>query len=483
MKKSEFPNEMEWDKIVEEAFSSDDVHIFSEHYSLRKQQMLRRNNMTHKKFNKKRGIGLVVAAAVAAVAIPTTIFAYEKLTFKIEKTAKYENTITIQIPSDEEATAEQGYMDFELGWIPDGFEYNEQDGKYRNAETNGGITAIFYKLPDDTTVEISLPFSADCETYETEGKTAFINYREPDVYFTDNKFTREIFVTFGDTNYVLDLFITSDISQEDMYKFIDNINLVPTDEKSYGTYIPWLEDNKNKGQTNNSSATKTDKKNISEEKIRQFEENKRNIGDTISYPFNGEGTHSGYDITLNSVELTDSFEGIHTDGCFREWDYSDLMDENGNIVENIRTGIKYGDGVNTNDEIVSEEVVPIHIMKVNVTYTNTSDVEQEFCIHPYFFTFRDGVPFSDWGYDSENEIGYFDSVMGRSRNYEHFSLDAAPEYRGEKNYIVLEAGESADVQLAYFVDDELKDEVYLDFRVSGGGTSPVDFGEYFFIGQ
>lgn len=472
MKKSEFPNEMKWDKIVEEAFSSDDEHIFSEHYSLRKQQMLRRNNMTHKKFNKKRGIGLVVAVAVAAVAIPTSIYAYDKLTAKIEKTANYENTVTIQTPVVDEGTAEQGYMDFELGWIPEGFEFSEQDGKYHNEETDGCITAIFYKLPDDTTVEISLPFSADYETYETEGKTAFVNYREP-MHFNDNPFTREIFVSFEDTSYVLRLHITKDISQEDMYKFIDNINLVPSDEMKYNTYIPWLED---KNTSEDNQVNQKPESNV-------FEENMRNIGDTISYPFEGEGTHSGYDITLNSVELTDSFDGIHTDACGWEYDYSEFMDGNGNVIENIRTGIKHGDGINTTDEIISEQSLPIHILKMNLTYTNTSDIAQDYIISPLMFIMEDGKPILLSETMNQGDISYYDTIEGMERRINMFSMEVAPEYSCDKNYIHLEKGESTDVQLAFFVDDNVKDKVYLDFRVSGGGHSPVDFGEYYFIGQ
>ena len=36
MNKNDFPNENEWKKIVEDAFSSDEEHIFSEHYKLNK---------------------------------------------------------------------------------------------------------------------------------------------------------------------------------------------------------------------------------------------------------------------------------------------------------------------------------------------------------------------------------------------------------------------------------------------------------------
>ena len=90
MNKNDFPDEKEWKKIVEDAFSSDEEHIFSEHYKLNKQQMLRRVTMTKKTFNKKRGLAVIAAAVAVTAAIPLSVFAYEKLTAKIEKTANYD---------------------------------------------------------------------------------------------------------------------------------------------------------------------------------------------------------------------------------------------------------------------------------------------------------------------------------------------------------------------------------------------------------
>ena len=53
MNKNNFPDEKEWEKIVEDAVTTDEEHIFSEHYKLNKQQMLRRVTMKKKTFNKE----------------------------------------------------------------------------------------------------------------------------------------------------------------------------------------------------------------------------------------------------------------------------------------------------------------------------------------------------------------------------------------------------------------------------------------------
>ena len=460
MNKNNFPNEKEWEKIVEDAFSSDEEHIFSEHYKLNKQQMLRRVTMTKKTFNKKRGLAVIAAAVAVTAAIPLSVFAYEKLTAKIEKTANYENTISIQTPvADTENTEAPKYMFYEFGWVPEGYVPSTEKGGFTldSDEIKGEISPLFYKLPDDMTLELSLPFSAECETYEAEGKTALINYREPHVFFNEIPYTREVFVSFEGTSYVLDISITKDISHEDLLKIIDNITLYPTEEKLHGDYIPWLD------KSNYQSDS------YSPQKFYAYEENVRTIGDTVSKHYSGNG-NDGYDVTLNSFELTDSFDGITTDGCGDETDFSHLMDENGNIIENIRTTIKRGDGVNTIDEIISEEVVPMHM---NVTYTNTADVENEICISPTMFIIEDGEPKVTWVNDKD---GYscIDSITRFGGLREWFSLPTDSDKKGGKNYLILAPNESADVQIAFFVEDNVKDKVYVSFDVSGN-----NFGEYF----
>lgn len=464
MRKNDFPSGREWREIVDDAFFSDEDHVFSERYNMKKQQMLRRNTMKQT-VNKKR-VSAVVAAAVAVVAvIPATIYAYEKISAKIEKTAKYENTVTIQTPDSSDCVenmTESKYMYYEFGWLPEGYAPAVNNWGYDNVENGGRIAPLFYRLPDDTTLEMSLPFSEECENYQSGDKTAMINYRQNDV-LSDNPFTREIFISFDGTSYLIDMSITNNISHEDLLKIIDNVKLVETDEKMYGDYIPWLD------YENGESAE------YKEPVFHAYEEDIRNVGDTISYPFTGEGKLDGYDVTLNSFEITDSFDGIHTDSCGWEADYSALMDENGNIIENIRSHIKQGDGVDTIDEVVLEESVPMHILKMNVTYTNTSDAVNDIIVSPIMFITKDGEGITHWEHREHN---YRDSILGYESQSSFFSMETDSEHKGRKNHLILEPNESADVQITFFVAEDVKDKVNVSFLVSGN-----DFGEYFDVSQ
>lgn len=318
----------------------------------------------------------------------------------------------------------------------------------------------FDKIPDT---------SENYETYESGDKKAMINYRAPNIYdmtiHHDNSdhpgYSRNIFVTFGETSYLVEINISDDVSDEDLRKIIDNMELIPTEEKMYGDYIPFLDPDNS--SSSNYEETLQDAVNM----------NVVHVGDTVYY--DNEEYFGGFSFTLNSAEFIDNFDGINTDACGNYADYSQYMDENGNIIENIRSIIEFGDGVNSNDKVLSEESIPMHILKIKATFTNTRDVENEIGIDPTMFAIQDGKPVNQ-AFVNYNGQRYIDSVSGVSGSMDFFSMDTAPEKKGSKNAVLLAPGESAEVQLAFWVPDDLKDEVYFMQRLGNGYDTEINKG-------
>lgn len=353
--------------------------------------------------------------------------------------------------------------------MPDGYVKAEDPYTYINEDTNGKIGAQFYDLPKGTDISIDLPFSENCETYESGDKTAMINYRTPNIYdmtiHHDNSeqpgYSRNIFVTFGETSYLAEINISDDVSDEDLRNLIDNMELIPTEEKMYGDYIPFLDPDNS--SSSNYEETLQDAVNM----------NVVHVGDTVYY--DNEEYFGGFSFTLNSAEFIDNFDGINTDACGNYADYSQYMNENGNIIENIRSIIEFGDGVNSNDKVLSEESIPMHILKIKATFTNTRDVENEIGIDPTMFAIQDGKPVNQ-AFVNYNGQRYIDSVSGLSGSMDFFSMDTAPEKKGSKNAVLLAPGESAEVQLAFWVPDDLKDEVYFMQRLGNGYDTEINKG-------
>lgn len=417
--------------------------------------------------------------------IPTSVYAYNRIAANISKTDNYQNTVQISTPeSISESIADESekkFMYYRFNWLPDG--YAKEDIKiesaaaydnivnppYINTETNGKISVHFYDLPKSTDISIDLPFSENCENYESGDKTAMINYRTPNIYdiTIDHEnsdqpgYSREVFVTFGETSYLAEIVLSDDISEEDMRKLIDNMELIQTEEKMYNDYIPFLDHYND--SSSNYEETLQDAANM----------NVVNIGDTVYY--DNEEYFGGFSFTLNSAEFVDNFDGINTDACGNYADYSPYMDENGNIAENIRSIIEYGDGVDSKDEIVSEESIPMHILKIKATFTNTRDVENEIGIDPTMFAIQDGKPVNQ-AFVNYNGQRYIDSVSGLSGSMDFFSMDTDPEKKGSKNAVHLAPGESAEVQLAFWVPDDLKDEVYFMQALGNGYDDEINNG-------
>lgn len=430
------------------------------------------NNRTAKPVShkKRRIIAAVTAIAAAAVFVPTSVFAYSRISARIEKTANYRNTITIPAPTEPENLSENAlpYMMFSLDYVPEGFVFGAEGtshaGKYHNEETGGGMSAVFYRIPaDGKDFQIDLTGSESCENYETEGKTAMISYRVGYSTYdgTGNPYGREVWISFNDTRYLLQLFVTNDISQEELYKIIDNVSLYETDEKRFGEYFPWLDKSSQSSSYENPYLHPVDIADV----------NMKKLGESADY--------DDYSFTVNSVVLTDSFDGIYTDSC--GWtedhphfeDFRKFMDENGNILPNTRTWYSVGDDINTIDEAVLSYDMPYHILKLSITVTNTTDEFQEIGISPQLIGFNsEGIPGGEEdlnrpeGYEN---LYYTDFIQYDVGGFFSFSADA--EHKGDKNSLKLAAGESADIQICFACSENRVGNLYLYFGSIGNSYS------------
>lgn len=421
----------------------------------------------------RRLISAIAAVAAVAVIAPASVYAYKQITASIEKTAPYQNTVKIEPVKNEDfkedsTSVSDEYMTWNLGYVPDGFIFGESntghEGKYHNEELNSGITPCFYRIPENMdNFEINLKYSDRCENYESGDNTAMINYRIG--YDADDNdpsaFGREVWICFGDTRYVLQLYIGNGVSEEDMYKIIDNASLVPADKICYSENFSWLNESSDNHMTysDNHETVDLEKCNLVK------------IGET------GEYSSMGCSFKINSAEITDSFNGITTDGCGWDCDFSEYMDENGDILPNTRTWYKFGNGVNRINEDIESYEMPFHILKLKITAVNTADEYQELCICPSLYDIEqnsisllsendENIP---KGYEDRNNINFRDSLFSQSNKApfvnreEFFSFNTDSAHMGGKNYVNLEAGETADFEVCFMIADNNVGKPYLTF--------------------
>lgn len=432
--------------------------LFSEH----KERFVMKHSV-----NRKKIISVAAAVAVLTV-IPGSVYAYSKISNSaIEKTAPYQNTVKIDLSADNDAEfvseseSSEQYMMYELGYIPAGYEYNEDGpyaGKYHSTESGGGISVCFYHIPDNMEhFRYDMRFSENCENYESNEKNAMINYRTGYGNSEGHNFGREVWISFTDTRYVLQLYVTDDISREDLIKIIDNTSLYPVDRQMGSEYFDRLN-------------TKSTYSASYESPVKADSENVFTVDDTVLHDYYGPTA-----IIVNSMELTDSFEGLTADICgLPEETFSKFKDENNNMVPNTRTWYKAGNGIDSLDEDIISYDMPFHILKTKVTFENRSDHLIDYCIFPYILSIdSEGSltkipddPDMPEGY-SNRQIRSYDAPYNRFNSESFLAFYADESYKGTKNHLILDAGESTDVEILCVVSENvLNSDSYICFGTS-----------------
>lgn len=507
MKKNGLPDNDEWKNIVDEAFSSDETHVFSENYKMKKQSM--RKGIIMKRNNWLMNL-TVAAAALAVVAFPTGIYlttrnaetqpATEVPAEETESTSEGEVTVaestqeiqaeavvsdnetevTLSDGVDDGVVNEETYeyteedtdidyntiYDVEYGWLPEGLEYQGQDspygGKFHNFTTDDGMTPAFAKVPEGVTY-IEDTGNPDIETTKDEwlldGKTVSIYYRSD--YIPDNpeyNFGRIAFIYFDNTPYVLQLYVTDGISEEDFKKIIDNVKLVPSDNE---VAYYWKPEDEQEGITFSVGSYESLGIPMADSKIVQVGEE--------TYEKNPD-VWGNISAKVTGVRFDNNFNGLTNDGIGLVADYNGFLDEDGKLIENVRTWYK-NDGTK---ETLSTETVPVSVMTVSVTYTNNGDTpSDDYCVCPTLQTIYDGYYFRPHIYNlmeasaklEESMVDYTDTYRYLETDDMHFSFSSPNQT--SKNNIHLEPGESAEVTLAYIVEDKFRDNLYLSLNDNG----------------
>lgn len=353
-------------------------------------------------------------------------------------------------------------------WLPEGLEYQRNDspygGKFHNWTTDDGMTPNFTKVPkglkyyeDTGNPEIG----TTKDEWLLDGKTVSMYYRS--TYIPNNpehNFGRIAFIYFDNTPYVLKLYVTDGISEEDFRKIIDNVKLVPSEGETAGIYTPPQNEQENTEFTVGSY------------------ENMGTSADSLPVVSVGEPVQEIYpdawgevSATVTGVRFDNDFNGLTTDGIGWEADYSEYLNEDGTLVENVRRWVKFENGTETEFET---ETVPVSVMTVFITYTNNGTTPSDsYCVCPTLQTQCDGYFFRQRIFDiikKETEISTYnidciDTFRPLTADDMHFSFSCPNQE--SKNNIHLEPGESTEVRLAFIVEDKHRDNLYLSMNSNG----------------
>lgn len=365
----------------------------------------------------------------------------------------------------------------EYSWLPEGLEFQDKEspygGKFHNWTTNDGMTPIFSKVAKGSEYYEDTG-NPEIETTRDEwlldGKTVSIYYRSN--YNPDNpelNFGRIAFIYFDKTPYVLQLYVSDGISEEDFRKIIDNVHLAPSEEETAGTYnykeIEKMLTEYRSGMENTEFTTGSlERLGIKADSLPVVQ-----VGEPVQeiYP----DSWGEVSATVTGVRFDDDFNGITTDGRGWEADYSEYLNEDGTLTENVRRWVKFENGTETE---FATETVPVSVMTVSITYTNNGDTPvNDYCVCPTLQTSFDGYFFRQRICDiikmeteiSANNIDCIDTF--RPFNADNLQFAFSCPNQSSQNNINLDVGESTEVMLSFIVEDKYRDNLYLSINDNG----------------
>lgn len=461
-----------WEQIVTDAFSPDaEPHVFFARYQEKKQK-LEESMMPKKRIHMRKPMMIAAAVLAAVVVVPSSAYAVSRIyNASVEPIGNYQQNVLIDVgePASDSSASHQT-MALQVGWMPDGITSDENGIKYHDAQNQHRcVTVTFWKVKEgENCLKAEEGGIVSQRTETINGNQVFFlqrNVTETQKESGTVIFDKVVWVAFTDTNYAVQLFATTGMTDDEMEKVVENLSLTPSDTETAAEWIAEEELNEeiSEGEAEGDPSEGISyMQTVSDMSVMQLYQ----IGDTIP----GNIYEDTVQVTVNSVELQDNFDGLPQVDCIgnaTDFDYSQYLKEDGTIVDNVRTWYRAGDGVNTLDEEVRQETMEQKVVVMHLTYTNTGAQYVEDCICPYLFLMEEDGTLLRYTQDTEEQF-YDDSC---ELGYDGGSFLFETEGEHFKNNLLLKAGESADVVLAFVVNTEDLDKMYLMADPTGSGEA------------
>ena len=293
-------------------------------------------------------------------------------------------------------------------------------------------------------------------------KNAFIFCRQiGDDDPAESTLSKNIWIHFKGTNFIVRMDATGDISDSDLSSIIQGMKLV--DAAEFEDTLSWTTWNElTESESDDSDAGKDSDSNTGE--IEAFES--LHIGDTFTdTEIITDTIENKVEITLNDAWVQDNFDGISSDPCGNPADYSGYLSDDGKIYETYEYGT-LGDGVKTADEVTDTITVQKKVIVLDLTYKNIGEndiYEDAESSHFDYLIAPTLINGTEW--DANWRVLYHldDKVQLSSDKIaveDFLSLEA--DNKSGKNHINIPKGESTHVKVAMIANADDLDDLYVD---------------------
>ncbi len=426
----------------------------------------------------------IIAALAATMLLGTTVFAGIVYKMHTEPVGKYAMNTSISTDAGDpgksgaaageqtQAVSDISDVRMTVSYLPEGM-VDVGDGKYSYADNlyKGGVSVTFYKMDTgDAQFEMLTTDVRESEHVSVGGHEG--------VYFLlhggedeEVSFNQRMYVAYTDVHYVMEMYAASDVSREDVLKIAEGIRLEPVDDESAQDIVHAYEWSVYLASRSETAVDWNPPEPVPKSEMADIHAIGESFAAAPKDDWRGLGNVA---VKVTDVQVSDNVSlldesVLDSDG---KEDLRKETDASGKLLPVRIDYIRYGDGINSLNEVVCSREVPQKLVYVTVEYTNTGSEELDEVL---FFgslmkiierggqmeLYRGNAPCEDAEWDEAvprgaaryGEMWYYDVHGGERHN----------------NYITnLKAGETATVHMAWLVPEEELDCLYLNLDTHGG---------------
>ena len=410
----------------------------------------------------------LIAAFASVMLLATTVFAGVIYQMRSEIKGKY----GVNIKGSVEPAENVSTIKMEVSYLPEGMVETE-DGKYsyQDALNKGGVSICFYYI-DTEDAQFDLLMKNVIENEDIQiGTHDGVYLKLHENKEEEISFNQRIYVAYTEFSYVMEMYVASDVSKQEALKIAEGIQLLSDSSEakegvirsySWSDYI----------------TSQTEQEKIVNDDIWQDQsvlKNTHKIGEAfLAYPKEEELDFGKIEIKVTDVQISDQIELLNLsklDADFKR-EIEKEIDTEGKLLPTKINYIKYGDGIQTVDQIVDSREVPQKLVYATVEYTNIGEEElsEVLFLGSLVRIIKEGTQVKMYNGEEAKEGSAWDcaQITGAANYWEMWYYDV---HGGEKgnNYIMnLKPGETETVHMAWIVSEEELEYLYLSFDTYGG---------------
>ncbi|MEH7115758.1 anti-sigma factor [Neobacillus niacini] len=427
------------------------ISNFSLDSDSRKQQVKRKRNR------------ILIAAACLLIGIPTTAFGAVKAYDMIVQKQNYEVNISV---INKIFKNRNSWYKMKVGYLPENMEANDSLAmkySFKDNYANGGFSFILWRLGKNS--DFQTLYANGYEVKEVNGRKAVIVNKD-----TGNKnvrFDRQVFLLFEEEGMMVESYVGTDVSDEQMIKVIEGISLESTTEEK-ATYTADYD-----GALFSKAKEPTESRVIP---LKKDSNQLFSVGQTVPVTINKEDK---LEYVIEKVEVFDSIKDFKQEN-FNELGLEILsenkaLDQTNILLPYKRDVYKVGNGKDSVDELIESQLVNLKFVYLTTTVKNIGKQEtEEIYMHPSLEVLKSKK--NAWSYAGKVGIAE-DSIMTGEVDY----LEPHGNGKGFYNIGRIQPGQTLKVNLGYFVDADKLDSIFLDAFHYSGATEDMNAKDRWWI--